>query len=711
MTGQWSKWKKFEGAFPYVDWWGKLGRAFVNDSEESLDPEELGNQIARSFLVPEQSPLAKGCKSSKHCRYDTFVPIPNFAKNGGFKDHIETGAGWLPDPDLLPEIADDTVIVGVIDTGIPLGHNRFRLADGSSRILAAWQMLAPWSGPDGLEQEYLPFGREFYQCGLDVLLRRHSGGNLRGWLDENSFNTATGVVNMKHMLGHREAAGRYSHGAHVLDAAAGVDPFDPGEDVDFLERVKIIAVNIPSSTTFGASGTFLDQFMIYAIQRISDLADAIWQKNHPDAVAGDRRGYPVVMNVSFGKQAGSKTTVDKFPATLRNFKDGREHAERDRLEPVYFVMPAGNDNLDRCNAYLEPKGRSTMTLDWRILPDDRSSNYVEIWTRENFAGSNPLEIAVIPPGGDEVNFPPSRGKDGHVRILKDGSAGIYLQSMEDPSVADFKKFRYVVCIAPTVQSESDNALARAGVWKIVVRNRLRSQVQCVVSVQTDQKILPGGGINLRSYFDDEGYRKYTDEGRLVESYSYPDSRATNMDVQANTPVRRHGTMNSSAAHEYVARVGGYRASDGKPASYSSTGRGPVREDRRDDGTNLGSSKAGGRALAPTASLPTDDGPAHFGILSAGAANGSVIAMQGTSFASSQATRLVVKSVLKDPDSGLTENQRLFFAAKASEAEDKKRRRVRTPPYHAGKYQNELIEVLGGGRIPSPLKPRVNRTGC
>ncbi len=276
MIREWSNWERFEESSPYINWWKGLGLAFVQRPALNVDPEELGNQVARSVLVPNQSPLSGEPESKTHKPYDTFVPIPNFAKNEGFEDHINCNDGWLPDYEVLPEIEDDSIIVGVIDTGIPLGHNRFRHADGSSRILSAWQMLAPWESSCGIKQKYLPFGRELYRRDIDNLISRYSGGDTLGQLDEYGFNTATGVMNLKNMRGQRELAGIFSHGAHVLDAVAGVDPFDPREDADFLTKVKIIAINIPSSTTFGASGTFLDAYMVYAIQRISDLADAIW---------------------------------------------------------------------------------------------------------------------------------------------------------------------------------------------------------------------------------------------------------------------------------------------------------------------------------------------------------------------------------------------------------------------------------------------------
>jgi hypothetical protein len=636
--------------------------------------------------------------------YDKVLPIPDFARNEGFEEYIDQNGHWRPNPNDLPDdVEDDTIIVGVIDTGIPLGHNRFRNPDGSTRVLAAWQQLAEWRSPTGLSQDFLPFGRELYQNSINTLLAEHSGGDLEGWLDEDGFNTATGVLDMVHILGHREVAGRFSHGAHVLDAAAG---HDPEKETDFLRRVKIITVNIPSSTTFGASGTFLDDFMIYAIQRISDVADEIWLKNHPDWAsdpeAAEQAGYPVVTNISFGKQAGSKTTLDFFPAALKKFREERsEH----NLAPVFFAMPAGNDNLLRGNAYLEPRAGETKTLDWRILPEDQSSNYVEIWTQnQDFSDGLPLEIAVIPPGCDQAEFHTDGGQDQHVRRL--GARGsIYFQTVQDPERSGEFKFRYVICIAPTSRPSGGGATAPAGTWTIKVRNTSSMRIQCVLAVQTDQQIQPGRPVNLLSYFDDREYRVYDDDGILVESYSYPAEDPVNLDLNTETPIRRHGTMNASAAHEFVTRVGGYRASDGKPAHYSATGRG--RSNGLDDGTEIGSSKRGGRKGAPTASFPTDDGPAHFGILSAGAANGSVAAMRGTSFASSQATRRIAESLLQYNDPTISEKERLFKIADSAEHNDRQARLNGTPPFHASPLD---IENAGAGRVKSPLRSRVSRTG-
>lgn len=716
MTLEWSAWQGFDGS-PYLHWSvnGPGEELVVSQGSDGGEDVTLLHQVARASLDAHQSKIL-GTPAEPSVGTGDTVPIPDFANNPTFAAYIDSHKTWVPDDigipggiaDGTPVIPDDTVIVGVIDVGIPLGHNRFRNPDGSSRILAAWQMLAEWGGENGLSQPYLPFGRELYQGDIDRMLAEHSGGDLKGWLDEDSFNRATGVLEMKHVRGHREVAGRYSHGAHVLDAAAGCNPedIDPDE-AEFRRRVKIIAVNIPSSTTFGASGTHLDNFMTTAIQRISELADAIWMKCHDgythDAHGNRIAGYPVVINISFGKQAGSKDSLDAFPATLKKFRQTRH---QHMLAPVFFATPSGNDNILRCNAFLEPRPGENLTLDWRVLPEDRSSNFVEIWTRnQDDGGSLPLQVTLSPPGHAHADFEPQSGQDAGFQILGN-FASIYFQRVTDTDTGTQFKFRYVLCIAPTARASNDRPVAPAGTWTIKVRNISDARIQCALSIQTDQQILPGSAINLRSYFDDPGYQLYDDRGALRESYSYPpqevngEMRSRNHDILADTPVRRHGTMNASAAHGYVTRVGGYRASDGRPAFYSSTGRG--RADGQDDGTEVQSSRDNGRKGAPTASFPTDDGPAHFGILSAGAANGSVVAMRGTSFASSQAAREIARLLLKESEINETEMQMLLEIARATEWQ--------TPPVHANPFAVDLTETLGEGRIESPLNPRVNRTG-
>lgn len=724
MAHQWTEWEERKYTTPYIDWWKNVAARFVQGGQELFStPVSLDrliekqnalllrtNEASLEFL--DKAPDAKPKTQTSEGPTDISVIYPgafsqpvhtenrcsdfdpnSIEANGG--KHVPDGAlGILPD-DPSTHLDKNTIIVGVIDSDIPLGHHRFRHKDGTTRILAAWQTLAEWGVEGDCDDKeakangqcYMPFGREFYGPDIDDLLERYS--NASGWLDEDAFNKATGVLDTQHLLGRRQIASRVSHGAHVLDIAAGADP---DAESEFARRIKIIAVNIPTSSTFGASGTFLDNYMLYAVRRIATIADEAWVASNGEPKAGAPAGYPIVINISFGKQAGAKSTLDYFPDELKKIQEERKAK---KLSSLLITMPAGNDNLLSCNAFLEPESGKTMDLEWRISPEDHSSNFVEIWTenRGEFEGL-PLEISLIPAGFTPTTpsvgtqFPVSLGIDKTVQELGD-YARMYCDKIG-------KRYRYVLCVAPTYSSTSGIVPAPAGAWTIRLRNRSTDRIQCQLSVQTDQQVSLGSPNNLRSYFVDKHYREYDDAGRQRGSYWMSDQGIENLDATPCTAIRRHGTMNASAGHKMVARVGGYRLSDGQPAPYSATGRG--RTKGQDDGTSLGYSLSKDSSGAPTVSFPTDDGPAHFGILAAGSADGSVVAMRGTSFASSQATRHIVNHLMRPSTASSILN------VNAHIIED---RRTHDPIY--SNWRIDVVDSLGGGRLPKPIVRRVKRT--
>lgn len=693
---QWSNWEDFEFDNPYVDWWAHSNQIELKDNDSKKeDSEDLDKLIIKraseSFLPSNLEGL--GFDNLKE------VPIPEFADNSKFYDYIIDKGDWMPPPSKLPCIPNDTIIVGVIDTGIALGHNRFRDKDGKSRVLVAWQQNGARDQLKGFAYPYLPFGVELYKDDIDNLIDHHAIGGTSDSFDEEAFNQASGVLDMKNQFGHREIAGRYAHGTHVLDAAAGICP--DMDDSEFARRVRIIAVNFPTRLTFGLSGTFLDQFMEIALRRIADLSDAIWKKNNPNAEENEIIGYQVVTNISFGKQAGSKDNLDRFAEALSKFKEDRVSPDcgESKKKPLHVVMPVGNDNLLMSNAFFNLGKKESGELTWRVQPEDHSSNYMEIWSEflsnweclEADKVPIPLKISVTQPNQKES---PRFTQGVHNKSIKlDDYAEIYCQAVLSNDKKCYR-IRYVICTAPTYRSESNSPISPSGTWQISVKNSSANKgLDIYLTVQTDQSILPNGSTGLRSYFDHSEYVRYDEKGALMDSYRYPEITGNNR-LDNGPVVYRHGTMNASAAHDYCARIAGFQSSDGKPAPYSATGWGYQRTP-----TNAG---------APTVSLPTDDGPTHFGILASGSANGSVVAMRGTSFASAQATRLVVQDYLSSPDGGVwSENKRLFNIAKGYRENDQRSRNNQTPPFFPSGAD---IEKTGGGRIPNPLDQRVSRTG-
>ena len=653
-------------------------------------------------------------------------PIPEYAY--GTKDRkmgADKADNSKPDTELLPRLSPDTVIVGAIDRGIPLGHYRFRDADGKSRILMAWQQVADRDRlktlySDNLKRavvddyktdrpisaialEDVENGTEFLKHEIDNLLRWHSfppqpvDGPIDGWLDETEFNRQTGGEDFWNPEGDRGLSNHRSHGAHVLDAAAGCNPFEMPEQLlaeipddlgdkikagDFARlskadirrlspddiskarifdlnqkfgaHVKIMAVNLPSRTIVGTSGRYLERFILDGINRIVQRADAIWEANSykTDVTkTGTLTGYPIVINMSFAKQAGRRDGLDVISMRIAEINSDRE---KKGMVPVHFVFPTGNENLAQGNAETRIESGAEVSFDWRVQNDDHTANFVEIWTTSKrgtkITGKGrigipvPLAIQIIAPNGEASDFARARpGQQMDMKLPNESKTIARVYCRAEPLSGNGYKQRYqtqfVICTRPTNFYEADTPVAPAGVWTIKIRNDYYRPLSISANVQTDQSELPDAGTGLRAYFEHPTYDRIDDRGAWMDSYSYEQgNRDRSVNQDRSNILRRHGTMNAiGAGYEksgYTWVIAGHRARDGKPVPYSATGAGA--DDAEGD--------KGRRA--PTASFPSDDGIAHFGTMAAGARNGSVVALRGTSFSAAQATRFIAMQLVE-----------------------------------------------------------------
>lgn len=689
---------------PYIHW------SLFGAGEHDIGTDPTAVPVGRFQLAVSSNEFKFSSRTTFGTLYDP-LPIPTHALN----KHNLIFPAKRPKPNKLPDKGDvpnDTVVAGVIDIGMPLGHWRTRKKNGETRFLSAWQMLANF---DHSVPSEVAFGQQFHARDINKKLKEHSGGLQDGHLDEHGFNAATGGLVLDELDGPKSLGGRAAHGAHVLDMVAGALEAD---EIDIRDKVRIIGVNAPAASVFGSSGTYLEQFLFHALHYIVQMADAVWQKQNPKPKKGAMQGYPIVINMSFGRQAGSKDYYNTFTNELEKVQRFRT---ANNLSPLYFVFPAGNENLTQTNAFLEPETGHEDAIEWRIPPQDQSSNFVEVWCTDDRSASTPVHLDLLHPGSS-VHVPTPKN-DLDVTYFTDlflsGElvARVYAtrwrlhmlrKNPKTKTEIPVDKLQFICCIAPTYRIEKMNsegkpkATAPAGPWILTVKNVSLNELTCSLSIQSDQALTPRRSTNLRSTFEHQEYRTHDYAGRLVESYSYPPDklgRVKNLDLETElgtkveTPIRRHGTALATSGHKSVAQLGGYRASDGRPANYSSTGRG--RRKGQDDGTEVESPLPPGLdgRRAPVAAFPTDDGHAHFGILAAGSSDGSAVAQRGTSFASSQAAREVIKYLLAK---GRTRDLEKILESLARKADPKR--------------PSEIVEVVGYGRMPSPVKPLVDRMG-
>jgi hypothetical protein len=688
MTLAWGPWRPLpkDATSPYVDWW------------LACPPPEfsVGSGAEVRFTAPLKAGAAPallgatpgaGIVSDLDEDFGDFRagqgPLPKAAHNDAFEAHFEAN-GWQAAPADLPRVASDTVIVGIVDSGVALGHSRFRRADGKTRVLAAWQQDAPHRG-----QPYLPFGHELYQKDIDRLIGRHTTDGPSPQLVEEDFNRAAALVDFTDPLRGRDLAGRASHGTFVADIAAGASP-DLAD-----ERIGLMVVNVPNRATINNSGVFLDYFSLYAIIRIADLADQLWQKSTGGTVGSDGvRGFPIVVNLSFGKNAGSKDGDDYFASAIHRLNAERLEAGRSKVQ---VVIPVGNHNLEQGNAELRVAPGSSAGIGLRILPEDQSSNYLEIWSdwlpnpdrKAARMVENPIAVAITPPGGTGVA--PAAGAHRQVRSFRNGNGGPDTARLYCgvKMAADRLSYRiwYVFAAAPTIDHVGIDRGCPAGRWEITVASTLAGGMptRVFLGVQTDQSTRPYARTGLLPRLVHPDYERYRADGRLRDSHAYPFAKGMG-DDETSAILRRHGSINATAASSAVIAIAGYRRSDGRPAVYSATGAHP-------DAPPVGKGR-----VAPTVSCVTDDGYAQYGILGAGSMSGGVVAMRGTSFAAAQATRLISQRMKDGVPADFDAEAWLHGEGKAAERQVKACYPGTQPPK----------AKIGSGRLPAIRTRPVSR---
>jgi hypothetical protein len=615
-----------ENETPYVDWWNRVDgllRANARDFTPGvLNPYEntrlTFDQIRRD-IRPDA--MARESQSkAKDIAYSNFaggaaVPIPIGSENRYWDPVPDPEIVRVP-PDAIDRLPDDvskgTVIVAVIDTGIALGHRAFRRANGTTRVISAWQQTALFQN-----QLYLPFGEEIYSGDINARLLDHSRNrNLMDRLDEDGFNRALRLVEPMRIRGHRDLDHRAAHGTHVMDLCAGCDPTS-----DEAKRIRMIVVNLPTQYLHGSAGNFLEYFAAFAVERVFAIAKALWEKNFP----GEDGGFPVALNLAYGMMAGPKD--GSMP--LESLIAANVHLRGDL--PTSVCMPAGNENLARAVARLKIKKNDWSTeIPWRTLPSDRTSNFLEFWFERREGSSDPpyeqYEFKITAPDGTQFHI--KNPKDRHFHELADVGARLYCrvqdaESVQGGDVATSKRLYFLLATAPTLSLGGDGAvqLSPAGLWTVRIFSPEATGLE--IYVQSDQSGTFHSKAGLRSYFDDEDYVRHMPNGRVLDSFAYPYKGQQSKLEPDDALVTRFGTQNALATTPSNSAFGGHRLSDGRPAPYSATSAGTV---------------------AIQGTYPTDDAPAHYGVLASGARDGASVAFRGTSMAAAQATRRAAQAM-------------------------------------------------------------------
>jgi hypothetical protein len=273
------------------------------------------------------------------------------------------------------------VVMGIIDEGIAFVNQRFRNGPCSSRVEYAWIQ-------DGRVEGDVPYGQELTKAKIDKSLSECMSG---GQVDEDLFYSTTGVVDFGQSV-HKAAARRVGHGTHVMDLACG---YDEGSSTGDGER-PIVCVKLPTVTVADTSGLGLEYYVL-------DGVDYILRRARDIARQRECGELPVVINFSSGILAGPRDGTQPIELAI----DDRIR-RRTATAPTDVVLPSGNSRLSRLHAKISlpanSKNGDERTLQFRVLPDDRTCSYLEIWlpTRdETWPDDDWMKLTLKPPGGQK----------------------------------------------------------------------------------------------------------------------------------------------------------------------------------------------------------------------------------------------------------------------------------------------------------------------
>ena len=249
-------------------------------------------------------------------------------------------------------------VMGIVDDGIGFLHHRFRRTDGSTRFKGLWIMhsglLADDPGP--VSGASTLFGVTLTAADINARL---TSGRSENALYRQVNNGIHGPVP------HKSTSHHAAHGTHVLDLATGAQAGDPMADV------PIWGVQLAPTSIGDTSGRRLDPDIVLALRWIVTRALQMPQRA------------ALVINLSLGSLAGPQDGTGLVEIAIAA-ETARYHFYS-RGAPIRVVVAYGNARRARLVAGARLKPGQSLTVDWRIQPDDATPSYLELRTGKNHA--------------------------------------------------------------------------------------------------------------------------------------------------------------------------------------------------------------------------------------------------------------------------------------------------------------------------------------
>ena len=511
-----------------------------------------------------------------------------------------------------PPNAFTVPLIAVIDDGIAFLNERFTRYDSNSgthrtRFVGVWVQARERPSADGSS---VFVGRSLDVDEINAILAKGSALNeLEEYQKLNAELYGFGS--------RRSTEFAFSHGTHVLDVAAGDDPYLP----QGVDQWPLLAVQLPPESIEDTSGRRFKTPVVMALRWILSVAAHL--------------SHPLVVNISLGVLAGPKNGTKFFEYQIaREVSRWQNVNNRD----IRVVFAFGNDLRTRQVARFEALApNSRESIEWIAQPDDLTPSFVEVHVNGQAEIPPAFAIGLAAPDGTAINplfiapgtfatmFDPRSGlaiaRIYHVpsRILELAPPGSG-NALRTPA-------NYTIAIAPTATREAGELSSPSGSWKITVVNAEPERpLDVILQIQSDDTAPGYQPFGRQSYFDHEA--AYAWEPETLE-YVRP---------APDCPIKREGTNNALATgrkqdacgHELVLSAGGAvwrsREEVPPPASYTSKG-------------------ANWSSGPPTHGAISEDGYAAEGVLASGTLSSSVEELSGTSSAAPKVARRLASELV------------------------------------------------------------------
>lgn len=500
-------------------------------------------------------------------------------------------------------------VAAIVDDGIPYLGARFRKGPGTTRFLSVWlqtdERLAAGAGvPDGLVLTATDIN-QMLATGDEQDQYRRINRSLLPITDRSSSNH------------------RISHGAHVLDVAAGADPLDTA---DPMRDVALLAVQLPPAAIADTSGRRNEGRIVQAVRW---CVMQVLQANH-----GKGRS-PLVITLSLGSLAGPGD-ASQFLADWLAW-EARAYLRLTGCE-MQVICAYGNAHRQRLVARACVSRNTPMALDWRVLPDDHSPSFLELRCPKVRAGK--VWLTLQPPN---AGLPP-------VKIAFDATTAQVVVRAGGPvaavyPVAERHHAALLIALAPTARLDG-GAVAAAGAWRVQVSAKGGQEVVVTAKVQRDDTPAGYRRLGRQSWLD---HPLAWDWDEQTRDWIKPWPGSTGPRPQAPAPVSRQGTAaaHAGASDPALLFVGSVKPRIGFPddrvsSLYSAEGVSGGASETCSAGMAPNQT---GESRGPTLVALADDGSNLYGRLAGGVLSGSTARISGTSVAAPAVARAMVLALL------------------------------------------------------------------